>query len=289
MFGFAKYKKSKNTDETAVSNILSKNSIFAVNEAYKAARTNIMFSINGAESGNVIACTSAMPGEGKTTTCTNLAISFAQTESKVILIDADLRKPKVETYLDCTLDKGLSDYLGGFEEDLDSVIAHIDEKNIDCIFAGRIPPNPAELLGSAQMDILLEQLKKRYDYIFIDTPPVNIVTDATVLSQKCTGTIVIVRENHTTHDMFRNALESLRFSDSKIVGVIVNRTQRRGNTKYSKFKYSRRPYGAYGAYQYGYGYIYGDNEESYAKASEKVKADKKETDKSKKEEEKSEK
>ena len=234
--------------DESVHKILSDDSEFIVNEAYKAARTNIMFSLHDNEGCKSIICTSAMPGEGKTTTCVNMAISFAQTCARVVLIDADLRKPKIERYMGINNDRGLSDYLGKFADDVSEVITPVKERKFDCITAGRIPPNPSELLGSDMMDKLLSELGEKYDYIFVDAPPVNVVTDAIVLSKKCTGVMLVVRENDTTHDMLDSAVTALRFAEAKIVGIIVNGSIVKMSGKY---KYRKRKYGIYGK---GYGY-----------------------------------
>lgn len=235
-------------------NILSENSKFVVNEAYKMARTNIMFSFPDDDGCKVIACTSAMQGEGKTTTCINLAISFAQTGARVILIDADLRKPRVDRYLNIENSLGLSELCGGLEHDIDKVVQYVEDKNLYCITSGRIPPNPAELIGSENMDKLLETLRESYDYVFVDVPPVNIVTDATILAKKCSGTMLVVRENDTTHDTFSAAIDSLKFFDVKIIGIIVNYSVGTTGGKYKyRHAYRKTPYGSYAGYGYGYG------------------------------------
>lgn len=270
MFNSKKQKK-QNKNDTSISRILSDKAEFAVSESYKSARTNIIFSLHDIEDGKVIMCTSAVPGEGKTTTTINLSISFAQTGAKVIIIDADLRKPKVGTYLELKNKKGLSDILGGFEDNYENAIQRAEGKSIDCITAGKIPPNPSELLGSKEMDGLLEYLKSRYDYIFVDVPPINVVTDGMVLSKKCTGTIIIVKESSTTHDMFKSAVDTIKFSGARIIGFIVNSSVVRKGSRYGhyKYKYKKSPYGVYGVYGYGYGYNYKYEEDSKQKEENK--------------------
>ena len=250
-------KGRKNVYDIQSTNILSNDSTFLVSEAYKAARTNIMFSFHEEEGCKSIVCTSAVPGEGKTTTCVNMAISFAQTGAKVVLIDADMRKPKVARYLNVEDNDGLSDYLAGFVKSTDKVIRHLEEQNMDCITAGSVPPNPVELLGSESMDRLLDKLEKEYDYIFLDTPPVNVVTDAMVLAKKSTGAVLVVKENHTTHAMLENAIGALRFAEIRVFGLIMNGSEIQKSSKYS---YKRKKYGSYDngyGYGYGYGYSYG--------------------------------
>jgi len=159
--------------------VLNEKSSFHVKEAYKALRTNIVFSIphDGAKK---IIVTSALAGEGKSTNCLNLAISFAQTGAKVLIIDCDLRKPNVANLLNIAPTPGLSNVLANLNT-VDSVIVHSDYANLDVIPSGDMPPNPAELLGSATMRDTLDKLSDLYEYIFLDTSPVNIVTDAAVI------------------------------------------------------------------------------------------------------------
>lgn len=276
-----KKQRQKTANGEAAGNILSENSKFVVNEAYKMARTNIMFSFPDDDGCKVIACTSAMPGEGKTTTCINLAISFAQTGARVILIDADLRKPRVDSYLNIENSLGLSELCGGLEHDIDKVVQYVEDKNLYCITSGRIPPNPAELIGSENMDKLLETLRESYDYVFVDVPPVNIVTDATILAKKCSGTMLVVRENDTTHDTFSAAIDSLKFFDVKIIGIIVNYSVGTTGGKYKyRHTYRKKPYGSYAGYGYGYsrneyGYGYGyDNKEGKRRSAAEDKHEK---------------
>lgn len=262
LFNVKNKKNRKNKNDIHAqkeSNILGKESTFLVNESYKAMRTNIMFSLYEGEGCKAIVFTSAVPGEGKTTVCINTAISFAQTGSKVLLIDADLRKPKVSIYLDLEDGAGLSDFLGGFTKNTDDIIRHIDDKGIDCIIAGNLPPNPAELLGSSNMKNLLSTLGETYDYIFIDAPPINIVTDAIVISKFCLGAIVVTREMYTSHDALKYALDTLKFANIKIFGFVVNgkSVKSPGGYHYNKKIYGYR-YG-YGYHSYDYGYEYSED------------------------------
>ena len=219
--------------------ILSNESGFIINEAYKALRTNIIFTLSSIDRNcKKIIITSASPGEGKTTTCLNLAISFAQTGSKVILIDADLRKSRIYRHLGIERQNGLSDVLCGLL-DVDDSIKHCEKQGIDCITAGQIPPNPVELLSSPKMGEILDYLSQKYDYVFIDTPPVTIVSDATAMSKYVDGVIVVVRQNYTIHETLEKARTSLEFAEAKILGYILNDvtniTSRYGT--YKKFGY----------------------------------------------------
>lgn len=241
------YRKKKG--ETTISAEQEKNLIlnesagFHVKEAYKAARTNIMFSI--AEKGcKKIAVTSSFSGEGKSTTCLNLAITFAQTGSKVIVIDADLRKPTIHRKLDVENTKGLAHLLGHFNE-IEEVITPTIYENLDVITSGHIPPNPVELLASETMSGILDTLSEKYDYIFIDTPPLNVVTDATVLSKAVSGTVLVVRQGLTHHKDIQDALSKLEFANAKVLGIVlhgIKEKQRSYYGKYSDYGYATDTY-----------------------------------------------
>lgn len=227
-------------------NILDSKTSFHVMEAYKAARTNIMFSLAGDNSCKKIVITGSMAGEGKTTTCINTAIAFSQIDARVLVIDADLRRPRVHEYLDLENSMGLSNVLGGFV-DLDDVIITNTDKGFHCITAGHIPPNPAELLASKKMEEILEELSKRYDYIFLDTPPVTVVTEAAVIAKFATGVILVARQKHTTHDSIASAISNLEFADIKILGFILNDAEV-ANYSYRKGRYGYYSYGRKGYY-----------------------------------------
>lgn len=178
-----KLKRNKKNDihEMETGRIISAETDFNTVETYKAIRTNIMFSLPKKEYGKVICVTSSAPGEGKTTTCTNLAITFAQTGAKVALVDCDLRKARIHRYLEIKRDEGVSNILCGFSEIENTLIKNVRE-NLDVLTAGEIPLNPAELLQTQEFDNLIDKLRKEYDYVFIDTPPITVVTDAVIVS-----------------------------------------------------------------------------------------------------------
>ena len=178
-----------------------------------------MYSMPKTNSGKVIVITSATPDDGKTTTCTNLALTFAQTGARVLLIDCDLRKPRIHRHLSLERKDGISNVLCGFAE-LDNALKRNVRENLDVLTSGETPPNPVELLGSVEFESLINTLKERYDYIFIDTPPINIVTDATLAIKQSTGTIFIIKQNHTTYDMLDEALDKLNKVNTNIIGTI---------------------------------------------------------------------
>jgi len=231
-------KKQNQTLEDSRKRILNNDSAFQVKEAYKVLRTNVMFSLP-AQSCKIIALTSAMASEGKTTSSINLAISFAETGAKVLLIDADLRRPNVARMLKDKSVPGLSNALLHFTG-LEEVIKKTSYANLDAIYSGDIPPNPAELLSSPAMAELLQRLAPKYDYIFIDTPPVNIVADTTIISRLAAGVVVAVEANATEKANLMNAIGQLEFVGAKILGFVLNHVVINYTGKYQKY------------YKYGY-------------------------------------
>ncbi len=258
---------AKVKNESEINFVLTDQTDFNTIETYKSIRTNIMFSMPKSEGGKVIVVTSSSPNEGKTTTSINLAITFAQMGARVILIDADLRKARVHKYLGLERTDGLSNVLCGFSE-LEKTIKHNVRENLDCLTAGAIPPNPAELLETEEFAALLDTLRKSYDYIFIDTPPVTVVTDALIVTKYSTGAIVIVRENYTTYDLLDETMENLKIADAKILGVVMVDCNERV-PRYSYYKRGRHgykyKYGYRYSYKYGYNYRYGDEVEEKKK------------------------
>lgn len=202
--------------------IVGEQSNFAMREAYKTGRTNIVFALPEEES-SIVLITSSWPMEGKTTNCANLAVAFAQTGAKTLLLDCDLRKPRIHKIFKLTSKLGLTNVLRNFCT-IDEAIAHTDYENLDILASGHIPPNPGELLGSDEMKNLLCELRKTYKYIIVDTPPVNMVSDAIILSPEVSGTILVVRQGITDHKSVSESLEKINFTGSKMLGFILNDT-----------------------------------------------------------------
>lgn len=242
---------------------------FRVEEAYKSIRANIMFSVMK-KGCKTIVISSSSPNEGKTTTTINLAITFAQADQRVLLIDGDLRKPKIHHYFSVPNAPGLTNYLGSTVSksrndriDLFDVIHPTEFENLSILCSGSIPPNPAELLGSELMADFLHEIANDFDYIIIDTPPINVVSDALPIIRESDGVILIVRSNKTTHPDIQRSISSLEFIDAKILGFVLNFVGDAPTGKYGKYgkyhyggKYSYG-YGNKGGYGYGYGYGYG--------------------------------
>lgn len=211
---------------------------FGVEEAYKALRTNIMFALSTVEN-KAIVISSALPSEGKSRTSANLATVMAQTDSKVILIDADLRTPTQYQIFKCANVRGLSTFLGGFCDLKDAVWKDI-QPNLDIITSGSPPPNPSELLGADRMARLIEHLSEYYDYIFIDTPPINVVSDAVILSNKVAGVVLVTRHKKSTYGQLTKAISKLEFSGANILGLVVNALKEKsGKYGYGYGKYGR--------------------------------------------------
>ena len=241
-------------DLDVTTRVLNDKTSFDTVETYKAIRTNVMFSMPKTDKGKVIVITSPAPGEGKTTTSINLAITFAQMGAKVILVDCDLRKSRVHRYLELDRKNGITNVLCGFSE-LDKAIKHNVRENLDVLPAGEIPPNPAELMETDEFGKVLGELMDRYDYVFIDTPPITVVTDAAVAMKHSMGVIVVVRHNVTTFDMLDDAMDDIKTTGVKVLGVIVLGVDGKSR-KYGQYKSSKYKYG------YKYDYKYADDEDS---------------------------
>ncbi len=238
-------------------NILSAKSDFYTREAYKILRTNISFAVPK-EGCRIICVTSAMASEGKSITCLNLALSFAELGARVLLVDADMRKPTQGRLLKKKSAPGLSNLLAGLVAAAD--VIHTNARDgLDVIMSGDIPPNPSELLGSERMKLLMTELQRHYDYIFIDTPPINVVTDASVAAQWTDGVLFVVRQGQSETTSVQHAVGRLTFANAKILGFVFNGTKleliQKGYGKYRKYKkYSGYNYGYYYGYRYGYSY-----------------------------------
>lgn len=220
--------------------IVGENTAFSIQEAYKTIRTNLMFSMASQKS-KVVVVSSALPGEGKSTTCCNLAITMAQTGASVLLIDADMRKPVQHKIFKKINQRGLSNLLGGFFA-LDDVICEDVAENLDFIPSGTIPPNPSELLGSSMMRTFLERAAEAYDYIFIDSPPINVVSDAAILASISAGIVLVAKQGGCTYNDLDHALESVKFANANLLGVVINRTHEKSGLRrsYKSYKYEYR-------------------------------------------------
>jgi len=169
----------------------------------------------------VIHITSSTPGEGKTLIAANLAGSFAQANHKTLLMDCDLRKPRVHTVFGINRQPGLVEYL--FDQvDLATITRHSKLANLDVITVGTIPPNPAEMIGSKKMQDFIAHMKTLYDYIIIDSPPIISVTDSEIIAAYCDAVYLVVSANYTEFDLLDKAMDIINKSDVNFVGTILN-------------------------------------------------------------------
>ena len=212
-------------------------------EAFRSIRTNLQY-VDVDHPPKTVVVTSSLPTEGKSTTACNLSIALAQAGSRVLLIEADLRRPKVAEYLGVDGSTGLTDVLIG-KASLESALVSWQRGLLDFLPAGTIPPNPSELLGSGQMADLLKDLATRYDIIVLDAPPLLPVTDAAVLATVADGAILVARHGSTRKEQVRQAAEALHQVNARLLGTVLNFAPRRKRRGYS------------GDYGYGYGYGYG--------------------------------
>lgn len=191
-----------------------------VSEQFRTVRTNINFSTPDKEL-NTLLFTSSSPGEGKSTSAANVAIVFAQEGKKVLLVDADMRKPTMHYTFHTTNTTGLSNLLTK-QWLLEEVTKVTDIEGLHLITCGPIPPNPAELIGSNSMDALIRELTSQYDLVIFDAPPLLSVADAQILSNKCDGTILVVNSGVTEKESARKAKESLESAKANILGTLLN-------------------------------------------------------------------
>ena len=215
--------KKKNTANTTVFDpqkmLLSDKLPFSVQEAYKTLRTNVTFSLPGTGC-KCIGVTSANRGDGKSSISANLAISLAQINMRVVLIDCDMRLPTIAEKFRIKSTPGLSNLLSGGISDIP--IVHIDDKNLDIIPAGTVPPDSTTLISSQGMTDLVENLKEAYDYIIFDFPPITIVSDAVILSGIIDGYLVVVRHEKSEYQMISETIRQMQFADAKIIGFVYN-------------------------------------------------------------------
>ena len=198
-------------------------------EAYRTLRTNIQYSSFDKEYKTIVV-TSSEPGEGKSTTSGNLALAISQGESKVLLIDCDLRKPSLHKLFRISNNYGLSDLLL-HKKTMEEVAVKYNE-GLTVVPAGKIPPNPSEMLGSRAMGNFLDEMKKHFDYIVMDTPPIGAVTDSQVLSTKVDGTILVVKAGETKKDVVMNSVNAIKKVNGNIIGTVLNGVEQKDNKYY---------------------------------------------------------
>lgn len=238
-------KNRKANSSYGMRRLLTSDSPFAVKEAYVKIRTGLMFAMtaDGSRSCKTFAVTSANPSEGKSVTAANVAVSFAMLGKKTLLIDADMRKPTQKRLWKLGSGSGLCDFLAG----IDKCETHqVEELPLTVICTGTIPPNPSELLASERMKNLVSYLSTVYEYIIIDTPPINTVADAQIVSTYVDGMVLVAKSGETSKDQFRGAVEAVVQAGGNVCGVVLNDV----NLKSGSYSYKRSKYG----YKYGYRY-----------------------------------
>ena len=211
--------KGKEQREKCVAR-LTENSSFLSQEAYRLLRTNVMFSLPQ-ENATAIGVVSSQKNEGKSTTTLNLGISFAQLGRKVLIVEADMRLPVISTQLDVAQDAGLSDILTGYKPVKDA-LKTVPHEKFHIIPAGNVSFDPTRLLASKQMKMLLESLKKYYDVILVDLPPVNEVADAAILADKLDGYLLVVRHNIASNKGISSMMSQLRMAKGELLGFVYN-------------------------------------------------------------------
>jgi capsular exopolysaccharide synthesis family protein len=246
---------------------LHKNLEFTATEQYKLLRTNLRFTIPEGIKCPVVGVTSSMRGEGKSTTAVNLSYVLAEQGSKVLLIDGDLRIPSIAKKMDIPATPGLTDVLMGRSVHQDEFKSAILD-NWYIMPAGDIPPNPSELLGSKRMAIALEHLREEFDFIIIDLPPANIVSDALSIAHLITGMIVVIREEYTEKKELEHCFRLLKLSSVNVLGCVMNEAKSGGGA-YGKYKYRKYRYYKYSRNYYKYEYKAHDHETGKDKKSKK--------------------
>ena len=219
---FKKKKKSKKRTTTTLARklITVENPKAIVSEQFRTLRTNINFS-NPDKVLKTILVTSSSPGEGKSTTSANVASVYAQEGKRVLLVDGDMRKPTVHHTFGLKNTKGLSNVLTR-QVSIEEAIQPSTLDNLSIMTSGPIPPNPAELLASKSMEQLIGELTAQYDFVIFDAPPILSVTDSQILSNRCDGTVLVVKAGEAEKAMVQKAKESLVASQANILGVVLN-------------------------------------------------------------------
>ena len=240
---FGDSKKKKDADDDYVK-LTDKDTPFHIIESYKSIRTNLSFALSTVEKKTFVV-SSANPGEGKSTTSANIAIAIAQSGSHVLLIDADMRKSVQHKIFELVNKKGLSTAVSKMHTPDECIQKNVME-NLDVMTAGPIPPNPSELLASEMMEQMLNELSEKYDAILIDTPPVNVVTDAMELAKSVSGIVLVVRYGRTTDEDVDNVFKRVELANMNLLGFILNGVKSKHAGYYSKYGKGKY-YGYYGA------------------------------------------
>lgn len=233
-----KTNKSASSPKSNTQKTLHKNLEFTATEQYKLLRANLNFTIPAGIKCPIVGVTSSMRGEGKSTTAVNLSYVLAESGKRVLLIDGDLRIPSIAKKMDLKSTPGLTNLLMGFESQKFGDFKSTVNENWYIMPSGDIPPNPSELLGSKRMELALKALSESFDYIILDLPPVNLVSDALAVAPYITGMVVVIRQDYTEKKELDNCIRQLKLSNVKVLGCVMNETKTVGKY-YSKYRYKR--------------------------------------------------
>ena len=238
--------QSRKKTESSVPNsrrIINNDTPFAVKEAYVKLRTNLMFCMTADKERpcKSFVITSSKPSEGKSTTATNLAVSYAMLGKKVILIDADMRKPTQRKLWKIESTTGLCDFLAKIKS---LELSKVKDLPLWIVCTGTIPPNPSELLSSDRMKRFIDKCAKIYDYVIIDTPPINTVADAQIVSTYVDGVVLVSKSGDTTTDELNAAIDAVHRAGGNLCGVVLNNMNMKAMKRYGD--------------KYGYSYSYAD-------------------------------
>lgn len=225
--------KKKQLQDTARKVITHTTPRSVVSEQFRTLRTNVNFASPDTELRTIV-LTSAAPGEGKSTTSANLATVFAQEGKQVLLVDADMRKPTTHYTFHMPNSIGLSNVLTR-QKTVEEAVRPTSVDRLNLMTSGPIPPNPAELLASNTMGMLIAELKKMFDVVIFDAPPVLSVTDGQVLANKCDGVILVVNSGSTEKDMAVKAKEAIEASNSKLIGAVLNNFELAKDSNYYQY------------------------------------------------------
>jgi len=255
--------------------LISEISAFSTrSEAFRQLRTNIEF-LRADNPPQVISIASPLPGEGKTTTVLNLGIAFAQSGYKILCMECDLRRPSTSEYIKYNADQsGVTEILSGkiplkSQKSLNSLVKYDESTGIHFLTSGKQAPNPAELLDSPTFEKLIRMLRKEFDYILIDSPPLLPVTDGGLIAQQADGVLLVVKAGSTKVDQFRGGRDLLSKVNASVLGVLLNMIplNRNGESYGYRYGYSysyQRKYGVYGAGDYGVELVKGEEDRPYA-------------------------
>ncbi|MBE6786882.1 MAG: CpsD/CapB family tyrosine-protein kinase [Ruminococcaceae bacterium] len=232
-------KSSKQTSGEKVINTELNKTPFAIVESYKNLRTNLISIISKAN-GKILAISSPNAAEGKSTTALNIAITLSQLNKKVVILDTDSRKPSIHKKAKLNNEKGCMDILLG-QNTISDVVIHYNNY-LDVITSGSKVKNPSELFSTETFDNLLSQLEEQYDYVILDTPPINVVSDTLIIAQKSSALVMVIRAGVTKYEAFEYAYDSLKVLDIELDGVIVNGSGGKGGGYYSKNRYNSYRY-----------------------------------------------